>query len=505
MLERKPHQLRAVAEFQRLRHLKRLAITSPTGGGKSLMIEDIIGLARSATLFTNRKVLTDQMIAAFERANIYFGVRAADYKDQFRPNAPVQISSKDTEWSRVYKTKRWTLSKSEIVIVDEGHAQQGKAIETILNDHEAAGATVVEFSATPVNLSHRCKELIVAGTNSELRSVGMHVICKTFEPGTLDFRKAAKTGEFNDGDVVKNVWTPVIFGKVLEHYNRLNPERLPTICRCPSVPTAVWMSEQFEAAGIPSASLDGEEIIIKGNRIPSSRDARKELMERFDDGSVKVITFRDVLREAWDFPKLYHLILASPIGTLQTYLQVVGRLLRSHPSLDHVVLQDHGANFLRHGSPNADRDWRSLWKSDPKSITEDRIERMREKELEEPIVCPKCYASRNGGLFCHHCGYRTPKKTREIIQKDGTLREVEGDIFKPRIIKVHPDNQRRWDSQFFRCRNAGMTFKQAYALFYLDHHYYPPRTLANMPRDREGWKQKCNAKGLDLIPRGQAV
>lgn len=503
-----PHQQRGIDEYYACRdQFDHVCITSPTGGGKSRMIQEIIARSRSTTLYTNRKILTGQMIRGFEEQGLYFGVRAAEFKEYFRPNAPVQISSMQTEESRVYKLKRWNLTSPETVIVDEGHMQQGDSVERILADHKAAGAKVVEFTATPVRLSHRCQKLIVAGTNSELRDCGAHVLCHTYEPGTLDFRKLkpTATGEFTEGDVVKKVWTPSIFGHVLTHYHRLNPDRLPCICRCPSVATAVWMAEQFQASDVSAASLDGEEIVINGERIRSDQAAREDLMRRFDSGEINVITFRDVLREAWDFPKLFHLILASPIGSLATYLQVVGRLLRAHPSLDRVILQDHGGNFLRHGSPNSNRDWHDLWQIPPAIIAGERIEQIREKKTEEPIVCPQCFASRLAGPRCHHCGYQSPKKSRQIIQHDGTLKLVEGDVFKPHRIKVKPDTAKVWESYYFRARRAGMSFRQARALFFLEQHYYPPTDLPMMPVASRDWWKRADSKGVKLITKDMAL
>lgn len=499
-----PHQKRGIEEFCRLQNDGPVCVTSPTGGGKSRMIIELIRLFGSAILYTNRRLLTGQMIKALEAEGMIFGVRAAEFKDRLRLTAPIQISSIQTEERRVYKTKRWKLHDAKLVVVDEAHMQARGRAEQIIREHHAKGAAVAGFTATPLELNHLYKHLVVAGTNSELRECGAHVICKTFEPGTLDFTRI-KTGEFTDGDVVREVWTPAIFGNVLEHYNRLNPNRLPCVCRCPSVDTAVWMAEQFESAGVSAASLDGEEIIIGGQRLPSKQTHRDELMRKFDSGEVRVITFRDVLKEAWDFPKLYHLILACPIGSLVTYLQVVGRLLRAHPTLDHVILTDHGGNFIRHGSPNADRDWHDIWRLPPKVITGERIEQFREKKREEPIVCPECFASRNCGAFCHHCGYRSPRKTRQIIQSDGTLKEVHGDIYKPRRIKVKPDTDRIWEECYYRCKKTGRTYNQARELFFLENFYYPPNDRPMMPKHARDWWQKCDAKGVELITRKEAA
>ena len=101
------------------------------------------------------------------------------------------------------------------------------------------------------------------------------------------------------------------------------------------------------------------------------------------------------MREGIDWPWLAHGIMACTFGGLKSYLQSGGRLLRAHPSLDQVVIQDHGGNFWRHDSLNADREWQ-LEDTD-KSIQEKHDEKYRTKSEPEPIVCPKCAKVRKTG------------------------------------------------------------------------------------------------------------
>lgn len=491
-----PHQQRGIEEFMRLvaQGEKAICLTSPTGGGKSRMTTELIKRFDSAVLYTNRKLLTEQLIQVLQGNEMYFGVRASGFDDHLRLNEPVQIASMPTEYSRCFgKQANRSLHRAKIVVVDECHMQRGRNAQRIMREHLADGAVVCGMTATPTDIfGQPYAKLVVAGVNSELRTCDAHLPCNVFAPDEPDLHKikATPTGEYDDGSEIVTVWMPAVVGRVIGHYRTLNPGGLPAVCCCPSVATAAWMAEQFTQNGIPSASLDGEEICIDGRRIKSGRCARAHLMRRLDDGSIKVITFRYVLREAWDFPRLYHMILATPIGSITSYLQVVGRVLRKHETLDHVVLQDHGGNYHRHGSPNADQDWQNTWQLDPRIITELRAERLREKKELEPITCPKCKAVRLRGMTCHHCGHVSPKKTREVLQHDGTLKAVEGDIFKPRRVAQKPDTQRIWEQCYHRCHNSGQTFRQAEGLFFYENHYYPPRTLPLMPTKDTDWFRK---------------
>ena len=96
-------------------------------------------------------------------------------------------------------------------------------------------------------------------------------------------------------------------------------------------------------------------MYIDGEEYASDPLKRAEVIDKLRAGDIKVICNRYVMREGIDIPELYHIILATPIGSLSSYVQVVGRALRNHPSLDKVIVQDHAGNFWRHGSANANR------------------------------------------------------------------------------------------------------------------------------------------------------
>ena len=102
--------------------------------------------------------------------------------------------------------------------------------------------------------------------------------------------------------------TPTIFARVLEWYDRLNPERKPAILFAPGVKESIWFAEQFTAAGITAAHIDGDMITFGETdgsdpvTMPSTRELREQIMAGSRDGSIKVLCNRFVLREGWDVP-----------------------------------------------------------------------------------------------------------------------------------------------------------------------------------------------------------
>lgn len=510
-----PHQVRGIEEAKKniLAGVRRQCVTSPTGGGKTKMMVETIDWAQHAlgwktALYTNRRMLTEQMIRMLNEHEVEFGVRASGYDDYERPLKPVQICSSPTENARVFNRRKravevdgrepqwarehWKLHDATLVIIDELHMQRGEVIQKLVDEHVEEGAFIVAFTATPLGVSHIADSLVVAGVPSELRDCKAIVPATVYAPDELDTRKIkrTKTGEFNYQDIVKHVWTPTIFGRVWDHWKLLNPDAKPALGFAPGVAESLWFAQQYEQRGVKAAHVDGDNLYVDGTTYDSDREARRQVLEEFRRGDIPIIWNRFVFREGIDLPYLYHAILATPFGSLLSYLQTVGRVLRYSPETpDGVIIQDHGGNWWRHGSPNIDRDWRQWFDKDVRIVTDFQHQQMREKKSPEPIVCPECKAVRSRGSVCPFCGHERKRKVRIVLQTDGRLKEMSGDIFRPRHIREKPNTQSLWRTMYFRARNSKnrMTFNQAEGLFYLENYYYPPRTLAYMPLQDVDW------------------
>lgn len=524
-----PHQIRgiddtlsAIAQGQR-----RICLTSPTGGGKtrimSGLIEHYLDSGRKVALYTNRKLLIEQTSRVLELAGHNVGVRASGYED--RRELPLQVCSIQTEDARVHKRDKytaWQLHDADLVLIDECHIQTGEVARKILEKHHEAGAAYVGFTATPIGLSGLYDGLVVAGTSSELRACGALVACLHYGPDEPDLRAFKKLGQGEDLSETENVkamMTPGIFGRVMEWFEKLNPEHKPTILFAPGVRESLWFAEQFQAAGISAAHIDGQEVWRDGKLERTSRSARESVLEGSREGRIIVLCNRFVLREGIDAPWLAHGIFATVFGSLQSYLQSGGRLLRSHHSLATVSLQDHGGNWHRHGSLNADRTWNLAHTAG--MIAGLREDRLRAKQESEPHRCPQCGMITMRGRC--PCGWvaMSGRKSRPVIQTDGTLKEMTGDIYRPRRICQRPDAAKIWERMYWRARSRktvqkmvdgvlqdvvvgwSATFRQAFALFAAENNWgWPARDLPFMPKEPNDTFQLVEEVPFeDLIPK----
>ena len=486
-----PHQQRGLDEVQTLINCGENAIclTSPTGGGKSLMIRRLIrwGVEQGwdVALYTHRQILRDQLSRDMEAGGISHGLTAAGFSSE--PWKKVQICMMQTVVARLKNGRE--IPSARLVLVDECHDQSRGESEGVLRRHQADGAVIVGVTATPVDVGHLYTQLVVAGTNSELRECGAHLWCRCFEPTIPDIGnelRRMKTGEYQYGDVVKAIMTPVIFGHVLEHWKKLNPDAKPTILFAPGVKESMWFMEQFNRVGVRAAHICGKSVIVDGEEQPTTSEVRKQVLDEVGSGVIPVVCNRFVLREGFDLPQLYHGILATCFGSITSYAQSVGRILRAHPSLDHKILQDHGSNVHRHGSPNEDRVW-DMGKT-ATEVAQERKERMKENPDEQAIVCPECHTIRTGGPQCPSCGFQHKNSVRRVIQLDGTLRElneVPGQTAKRKEV----DGEQLWERLFYIGKAKKWTFKKAAGIYRSKMGEWPAWGHRLTPKNKADWQK----------------
>jgi ferredoxin len=249
---------------------------------------------------------------------------------------------------------------------------------------------------------------------------------------------------------------------------------------------------------VPSAHIDGSDIWINGEWYTANKENRDLLKQVSESGEVKIVWNRYVMREGIDWTHLYHGILATVFGSLTAYLQSVGRLLRAHKGMDHVIIQDHGGNWWRHGSANQDRHWDL--KLTTRIAVQLRERAMREKREPEPIRCPRCTGLRLWGRECPHCGYCHRTRPRMVIETDGSLKEVDEAIHKPRRVSRKPHHVKNWERTVWRCKNAGKTFAQAEALFAKEHNWcWPDRSWPLMPTRELDWFRRVGDVPTSLL------
>lgn len=480
---------------------------APTGAGKTVIFLALVRWAQEQripiAIYCVRRLLLTQLSEQLTKAGIYHSIIASGRSKG--GNSTVSLCMTQTVAARIKKG----LPEARIVVVDEAHQQKEKQAQTILGTYRSDGATIIGVTATPCEIDHIYDVCHIAVRNSELRRPHLDppalLPARVYAAPEIDVQdlQLNASGEYNYQELKKRI-TPKLAGHVIEHYLRLNPDRQPAILFAPGVSESIWFAEEFDAYGIPAAHIDGEDVWVDGELHPGDPELRASVLERVRTGEIKIICNRFVLREGIDIPELKHLILATPVGSLLSYVQIVGRVLRYHPSVDpDVVVQDHGGSWYRHGSPNADRDWDEWFHLPVRVISQMRTDNQRDGNEPQPIACPKCGGVRASGPVCPHCGYHSTKARRIVLQSNGQLRQVDGNPVKLRYTKSPPGIEKLWESYYHRGKRADMTFNQVRGLFVHENHYWPVGqdgglSLPLMPKQPLDWYSKVKS-----VPKGR--
>lgn len=507
-----PHQINGVAKvIEELRTFNAVTLCSATGAGKSDMMWAMAQYYQSqgakCLILTNRKMLTYQTMLNAQAKGIGFGVRAASLAEHFDASQDIQISSIQTEIARTINTNRWEPFDADFIFVDEGHLQASGESEKFLRSYLHRNRKIVGLSATPVGMSHLYPRLVVSGKPSECLSCGSHVRAIIKAPFEFDLSKVrrVKTGEYHVGDIKKHVWSQQVVGKIIDEYRIENPDQRPTLVFAPCVESSIGLTMDFMEHGIKAAHIDANKVQIGNNSYTDADGSlRQEVLESWKQGDIKVICNRFVLREGIDLPQMYHLILACPMGSIKTYLQSTGRVIRySSETPDHVLITDHAGNYWRwNGGPNRDRNWEEMYFQSEAQIEKTIREKAEKDPQQDPVVCPYCGTVRHPGVpSCpappFGCGKESRSRGKVIVQPSGELRRVTGPNFRPpRTRAPSSADQQRWDSLYWRSKNSNstrsMNFNQLKAAFYRQFGYYPPTNLLRMPKDEATWSRKVN-------------
>jgi superfamily II DNA or RNA helicase len=482
------HQMRSVNQaLGALDECSRgVVLTIPTGGGKTWCLAEIVKriLPQPVALYTDRVFLRDQIADYLADAGLHFGIRAAG-EDDMR-ELPFQICSTQTEHSRSMKRRSTDLHPAQVVLVDEGHKQTGPTAQAIWERHREMGAKICFSTATPFGMAEVADRLVVGATTSDLRRCGALVVAEQYgpdEPDWKEFKGLSPDQSPTEKQIAKAMSARRMFGSVWEHFNLLNPDRKPTMLFGPDLAGSLYYAQEFSARGVRACHIDGEHIWVDGELHRSTEELREDMKRESKQSKLAVVCNRFVLREGIDMPWIGHGIFATVFGSLQSYLQSGGRLLRACPGIDSVTVQDHGGNWWRHGSLNEDREWKLEFSDE--DATRLRHDRIRQGGQKEPFRCPQCGRIWVRCSVCV-CGCKLAgrKVARPVVCSDGTLRQMVGPIFRPRHVNKATNGRFLWELMYVRSwRPRGQrTFRQALALYARENRWrWPDRSWPCMP------------------------
>lgn len=329
--------------YDSLRTHRRTLAQLPTGGGKSVIIasivDDAIRAGRGVIVLAHRIELVEQLAD-----------RLAHHRPSVVANGSHPNPNADLHVAMVQTLARRPIPYANLIIIDEAHHAVAGQYQRI-TDHNP-NARIIGFTATPERLDGRglgdvFDDLVCGPTVSELIAEG-HLTPSTIYATPLTGLSDIKTtaGDYNKGQLATFMQRSVVRGDLVSSYQRL-ANGAQCIVYAASVELSRQYADEYNAAGIPAAHIDGE----------TDRAVRSNIVERFRRGDLQILTNCSLITEGFDVPACGAVQLVRPTKSLSLYLQMVGRALRPAEGKQTAIILDHGENVMRHGFPDDERTW----------------------------------------------------------------------------------------------------------------------------------------------------
>lgn len=354
---------------------KRIMMQLPTGGGKTV----VFGAIANDFVFNNKRVLVlahrvELILQASKKlkaiANCETGIIKSGYPQNI--DAPIQIASIQSLVNRLN-----LFDSFDLIIVDEAHHSTSKTYRKILSHYSTA--IQLGVTATPIRLDGSgfrdvFDELISGITVRELIDKKYLSPFSLYAHNTTMTTKGVKTinGDFSSSEIARNNDAINLSGHLINSY-RQYANGLKCLVFAINIDHSRIICDRYNQMGISAIHLDGH----------SKEDERKEALQKFADGEIKVITNCNLFDEGLDIPCLEAVQVARPTRSISKWLQMVGRSLRTSENKEKAIIIDHTENWAFHGLPTKPRIW-TLDGIETKNKT--HLERKESGEIREVIV-----------------------------------------------------------------------------------------------------------------------
>lgn len=372
----------------------------PTGAGKTVLFSSILADEPGASCaIAHRQELVSQISLALARNGVRHRIIGQDPvirmivrlhmeevgANYVVPNAKCAVASVNTLTGKKFaeSLKPW-LPTVKLWVQDEAHHvlrdnQWGRAAAMFPNAR-GLGVTATPLRADGNGLGRHADGLfdtmVIGPSMRDLITMGFLTEYRIFAPPSTFHRDqiavSQTTGDFNLDQMRKAVASSSlvvhdekqIVGDIVQHYQRIAPGKLG-VTFVPDIATAETVAEQFNAAGVPAMAVSSK----------TPDDERCKILRRFKSRELLQLVNCDLFGEGFDLPAIEVVSMGRPTESYGLYVQQFGRALRLLDGKDRAIIIDHVGNVMRHGLPDAPREWsldrrerRSSGKSDTQTI-----------------------------------------------------------------------------------------------------------------------------------------
>ena len=326
----------------------RIMLQLPTGGGKTIVFSAI------SQLFVNHdmKVLVlahriELILQAAKKLKEIVKCEVGIIKSGYpQSNAPIQVASVQSLVNRL----DW-FADFDLIIIDEAHHSTSKTYRKILTRY--SNARHLGVTATPIRLDgtgfrDMFDELICGITIGDLINQNYLSKFSLYAHQTAMVTKGVRTigGDFSSTEIAEKNEAVNLSGHLINSYQQY-ADGLRCLVFAINVNHSKIICDRYNQVGIPAMHLDGN----------TKSEDRKNALEMFAKGEIKVITNCNLFDEGLDIPCLEAVQIARPTKSLSKWLQMIGRSLRISDGKEKAVIIDHTENWMEHGLPTKPRTW----------------------------------------------------------------------------------------------------------------------------------------------------
>ena len=396
-------------------------LVAPTGAGKTVILSSLISefVKRSegplkVLVLQHRKEIINQNLIKFKAidGSVPVTLITQEHKDD---SGVVVFAMIQTLHRNPGLIKHYDL-----IVIDEAHHAVAHSYMNIIVSIKAINPQVNIFgvTATPlrgdgkrlgnifdnISFSIEINDLISTGVLVKPRpyviDIGLREEIEKRTNGNADVSDMEM--DFLSSEIIQS--SVIDMRKAFDCWYELARNR-KTVIFTPKNVDSVYISNIFSENGVACGVVTHD----------TSKQEREIILNKFKNGNISVIFNTNILTEGWDCPETSCVVLFKTSSYKSTYIQMIGRGLRSHPNKEDCVIIDFGCSTVRHGT---------LEQSIYKSLEDQRQEESSSTESSQEVCyyknCSRCNAEiPMEQKICFICGfeYGSEEEKQRLIEE----------------------------------------------------------------------------------------
>ena len=336
--------------FEEWEFHRNVMVQMPTGTGKTHLLAAIVreflrGSGSRVWIVAHRRELVDQIEETVSR----HGMSKEDGR--------VRVMS--IQW--LSRNRKDMYEEPDLIVIDEAHHALAETYRILWENYPEARK--LGMTATPCRLNGKgftdlFDSLITSWTVAEFIGKGwlssfdyVSIRANSREQRLIDsLKKRGADGDYQVKEMNEVLNRETSISRLYESVERYAHGK-KGIVYAVSIAHARRIAACYSAHGLESVAID--------SRTPASE--RKELVDDFRRGKVKVLVNVDIFSEGFDCPDVEFVQLARPTLSLAKYLQQVGRGLRRSANKASCMLIDNVGLYRIFGLPARNHDWAAMF------------------------------------------------------------------------------------------------------------------------------------------------